>query len=254
MSEALAADFRLDGKVAAVTGASRGIGRGAAAALAAAGAEVVLMARTADGLAEACDEIESAGGKATALACDVADRAAVRAAIGGLPHLDVLFNNAGINRPQPFLEVDDDALDSIIDINVKAAFVVAQAAARNMVEGGNGGAIINTSSQLAKVGSEGRAVYCASKAAVDGMTRTMAIELGPHNVRVNSVGPTFIETPMTRPYLEDPEFRDKTKAKIPLGRIGQVRDVAGAVVFLASPASGLITGVNLLVDGGWTAI
>ena len=181
-------------------------------------------------------------------------RAAVRAAIGGLPHLDVLFNNAGINRPQPFLEVDDDALDSIIDINVKAAFVVAQAAARNMVEGGNGGAIINTSSQLAKVGSEGRAVYCASKAAVDGMTRTMAIELGPHNVRGNSVGPTFIETPMTRPYLEDPEFRDKTKAKIPLGRIGQVRDVAGAVVFLASPASGLITGVNLLVDGGWTAI
>ncbi len=254
MSEAMAADFRLDGKVAAVTGASRGIGRGAAAALAAAGAEVVLMARSADGLAEACDEIASAGGKATALACDVTDRAAVRAAIGGLPRLDVLFNNAGINRPQPFLEVDDDALDSIIDINVKAAFVVAQAAARKMVEAGNGGAIVNTSSQLAKVGSEGRAVYCASKAAVDGMTRTMAIELGPHNVRVNSVGPTFIETPMTRPYFEDPEFRGKTEAKIPLGRIGQVRDVAGAVVFLASPASGLITGVNLLVDGGWTAI
>ncbi|MEX2643975.1 MAG: SDR family NAD(P)-dependent oxidoreductase [Acetobacterales bacterium] len=246
-------DFRLDGKVAVVTGASRGIGRAIAVALAAAGAELVLVARSAEGLEEACEDIRAAGGKATPLACDVTDRAQVRARIGGLPRIDVLFNNAGVNRPQPVLEVTDDALDLIVDVNVKACFVVAQTAARKMVEQGGGGSIVNTSSQLAKVGSAGRAVYCASKSAVDGITRSMAIELGPHGIRVNSVGPTFIETPMTRPYLEDPEFRAQVEAKIPLGRVGQVRDVAGAVVFLASPAASMITGINLLVDGGWTA-
>jgi NAD(P)-dependent dehydrogenase (short-subunit alcohol dehydrogenase family) len=167
--------------------------------------------------------------------------------------VDILVNNAGTNVPEPFLEVSEDNLDRMLAVNVKGVFLVAQAAARRMVERGEGGSIINISSQMGHVGAPRRTVYCATKHAVEGLTKAMAVELAPHKVRVNSVAPTFVETPMTKPLLEDETLREDTLSRIPLGRLGRVEDVTGAVLFLASPAAGLITGASLLVDGGWTA-
>jgi NAD(P)-dependent dehydrogenase (short-subunit alcohol dehydrogenase family) len=189
---------------------------------------------------------------------DVTDTAAVRAAIAGLGRLDILVNNAGVNRPQPFLEVDDGTLDQLLILNVRAAFIVAQAAARQMV-GQNGaatggGVIINMSSQMGHVGSErDRTVYVMTKHALEGLTKAMAVELAPKGVRVVSIAPTFIDTPLVRPFFDDPTFRKWVLDRIPLGRLGTVEEVASAVVFLASPAAALVTGSSLLVDGGWTA-
>jgi NAD(P)-dependent dehydrogenase (short-subunit alcohol dehydrogenase family) len=177
----------------------------------------------------------------------------VEEAVDFLKQIDVLVNNAGTNVPEPFLEVSEENLDRVLAVNVKGVFLVAQSAARRMVEHGEGGSIINVSSQMGHVGAPRRTVYCATKHAVEGLTKAMAVELAPHNVRVNSVAPTFVETPMTKPFLEDETFRENTLSQIPLGRFGRVEDVTGAVVFLASPAAGLITGASLLVDGGWTA-
>ncbi len=245
--------FRLDGKTALVTGAGRGIGRSCAMALAAAGAELILVSRTASELDEVAREIACGGGKARPLPFDVTRSDVVRDAFAGLGRLDILVNNAGLNRPQPFLEVDEATLDLLLGLNVRAAFVVAQAAARLMVAN-RGGVIINVSSQMGHVGSDlNRTVYVMTKHAIEGLTKAMAVELAPKGVRVVSIAPTFVTTPLTKPFFEDPVFRNWVLDRIPLGRLGTVEEVASAVVFLASPAAALVTGSSLLVDGGWTA-
>jgi len=251
--------FRLDGRTALVTGAGRGIGRAIALALAAAGAELVLVSRTKSQLDEVAREIASAGGKARVAPFDVTDTGAMRTAFAGLGHLDILVNNAGLNRPQPFLEVDEATLDQLLTLNIRAAFLVAQAAARLMVAPNGAkqrgsGVIINMSSQMGHVGSErDRTVYVMTKHAVEGLTKAMAVELAPKGVRVVSIAPTFVQTPLTKPFFDDPETRKWILDRIPLGRGGSVEEVAQAVVFLASPAASLVTGSSLLVDGGWTA-
>jgi len=245
--------FRLDGKVALITGAGRGIGRAVARALAAAGAELVLNSRTPTELDAVAGEIAAAGGRALSLPFDVTDSAAARTAIAALPRLDILVNNAGMNRPQPFLEVDEATIDRMLALNVKAAFMVAQAAAAHMVTAGVG-VIVNMSSQMGHVGSERqRTAYVMTKHAVEGLTKAMAVELAPNGVRVVSLAPTFIETPLTKPFFDDPVTRKWILDRIPLGRAGTVGEVANAVVFLASPGASLVTGSSLLADGGWTA-
>jgi NAD(P)-dependent dehydrogenase (short-subunit alcohol dehydrogenase family) len=245
--------FRLDGKRALVTGAGRGIGLAAAAALAAAGAHVTLAARTRGEIEEAAAAIRARGEAAEALALDVTDLAAVAAAVAGAAPFDVLVNNAGTNRPAPFTEVTAADFDAIFELNVRAAFFVAQAMARALIAAGRPGSIINISSQMGHVGGARRSVYCASKHAMEGFTKAMAIELAPHKIRVNTLGPTFVETPLTRPFFANEAFRKEVLSKIKLGRLGQVEDLTGAVVFLASDASALMTGTSLVVDGGWTA-
>jgi NAD(P)-dependent dehydrogenase (short-subunit alcohol dehydrogenase family) len=250
--------FRLDGKTALVTGAGRGIGRATALALAGAGAELILVSRTPSQLEEVAGEIAKGGGKARLLPLDVTDSAAVRGAFARLGRLDILVNNAGLNRPQPFLEVDEGTLDQLLVLNVRAAFLVAQAAARLMVAPNGakkgGGVIINMSSQMGHVGSDlNRTVYVMTKHAVEGLTKAMAVELAPKGVRVVSIAPTFVTTPLTKPFFDDPVFRKWVLDRIPMGRLGTVEEVAQAVVFLASPAAALVTGSSLLVDGGWTA-
>jgi NAD(P)-dependent dehydrogenase (short-subunit alcohol dehydrogenase family) len=246
-------EFRLDGKTALVTGAGRGIGRACALALAAAGAELVLVSRTERELDEVAAEIASRAGTAQPLVLDVTRSDAVRDAIAGLSRLDILVNNAGLNRPQPFLEVDEPTLDLLLGLNVRAAFLVAQSVARLMVAQ-RAGVIINVSSQMGHVGSErDRTVYVMTKHAVEGLTKAMAVELAPKGVRVVSIAPTFVETPLSKPFLDDPDTRRWILDRIPLGRVGTVEEVASAVVFLASPAAALVTGSSLLVDGGWTA-
>ncbi|MGH6919237.1 MAG: SDR family NAD(P)-dependent oxidoreductase, partial [Geminicoccaceae bacterium] len=217
-----------------------------------AGASLVLVGRTQATLEATRAMVAGQGGEAAALVCDVTDAAEVKAGIEALPHIDVLVNNAGTNIPEDFLEVSEEHLDRILNLNVKGAFLVAQAAARRMAAGG-GGSIINMSSQMGHVGSPRRSVYCMSKHALEGLTKALAVELAPQNIRVNTVAPTFAETPMTRPFFEDLAFRDAVLSQIPLGRLAKVEDIMGAIVFLASPAAAMITGTSLLVDGGWTA-
>lgn len=245
--------MRLDGRRALVTGAGRGIGMACAAALAQAGAQVVLAARTAAEITAVAAEIRADGGSAEPLVLDVTDTAAVRDALARQAPFDVLVNNAGTNRPRPFLEVTEDDFDTIIGLNQRAAFFVAQAAAQRMVSGGLRGSIIHMSSQMGHVGSARRSVYCMSKHGIEGLAKAMAIDLAPHGVRVNTIGPTFIDTPLTRPFFQDAAFRDDTLRRIKLGRLGTIEDLMGAVVYLASDASALVTGTTLLVDGGWTA-
>jgi NAD(P)-dependent dehydrogenase (short-subunit alcohol dehydrogenase family) len=243
--------------VALVTGAGRGLGAEISVALAEAGADVVLMSRTRGELEEVAKRIESSGGRARLLVCDVTDGARVREEINSLERLDVLINNAGIIFPQSFVGVPEEVLDKQIAVNVRATFIVAQAAVRKMLEAADrkerGGVVINMSSQLGHVGLAGRTVYCMTKHAIEGLTKAMAVELGPYNIRVNSIAPTFIETKMTAARLSDPEFRQWVTSRIPLGRIGQTADVTGAIVFLASRAAALMTGTSLVVDGGWMA-
>lgn len=245
--------FRLDGRRALVTGAGRGIGLAAAAALAQAGAEVTLAARSGAEVEEAAAAIRAEGGRAEAVALDVTDLAAMRAALAARPAFDVLVNNAGSARHAHFLEVTEADYDAIMDLNLRAAFFVMQAVARGMKEAGRGGSIINLSSQMGHVGGPRRSVYCATKFAIEGMTKAASLDLAPHGIRVNTLCPTFIETPMTRPGLADPANRAWVLSKIKLGRVGQVEDLMGAVAYLASDASSLVTGTSLLVDGGWTA-
>ena len=245
--------LRLDGRRALVTGAGRGIGLAAAAALAQAGAHVVLASRTGAEIAAAEAEIIADGGSAESLTLDVTDLAAVRAAVEAQPPFDVLVNNAGTNRPAAFLEVTEEDYDAITTLNQRAAFFVAQAVARGMVQGRKRGSIIQISSQMGHVGGARRTVYCMSKHGIEGLTKAMAIDLAPHGIRVNSIGPTFIDTPLTRPFWQDKAFHADVVRRIKLGRLGTVEDLMGAVVFLASDAAALVTGTSLVVDGGWTA-
>lgn len=248
-----APSFRLDGKRALVTGAGRGIGLAAASVLAGAGAEVSLVARGEKEVEEAAQAIRARGDKAHAFALDVRDTDAVRHAIAARGPFDILVNNAGTNRPGPFVDVTEEDFDFIASINVRAAFFVAQAVAKSLIAAKRPGSIINISSQMGHVGAARRTVYCTTKHALEGMTKAMAVELAPHQIRVNSLAPTFVETPMTKPYFENQTFRTDVLSKIKLGRLGQVEDLTGAVVFLASDASSLMTGTSLVVDGGWTA-
>jgi NAD(P)-dependent dehydrogenase (short-subunit alcohol dehydrogenase family) len=245
--------FRLDGKRALVTGAGRGIGLAAAVALADAGADVTLVSRTKAQIEAAANDIRAKGGKASAVVLDVTDIEAVRTFIAKAEPFDILVNNAGSNRPAPFVEVKVEDFDAILNLNVRSAFFVAQAVARRLVEAEKPGSIIHMSSQMGHVGGARRSVYCTSKHAMEGFNKAMAIELAPHGIRVNALAPTFIETPMTRPFFQDETFRRSVLDKIKLGRLGQVEDLMGAIVFLASDASALMTGTSLVVDGGWTA-
>lgn len=245
--------FRLDGRRALVTGAGRGIGLAAAAALADIGAHVTLAARSAAEIEEAAAAIRARGGAAAALPLDVLDLDAAAAAIAAAEPFDVLVNNAGTNRPKPFVDVTVGDYDAVMDLNLRAAFFLAQAVVKRLLGAGRAGSIINISSQMGHVGAPNRSIYCASKWAIEGLTKAMAVELGPHGIRVNTLCPTFIETPMTRPFLAAPGFRDQVVAKIKLGRLGQVEDLMGAIVFLAGDGAALMTGASLVVDGGWTA-
>jgi NAD(P)-dependent dehydrogenase (short-subunit alcohol dehydrogenase family) len=245
--------FRLDGRRALITGAGRGIGLAAAAALAEAGAAVTLAARSSAEIESAAAAIRAEGGLAEALAIDVTDIEAMRAALAARPPFHILVNNAGTNRPAPFTEVTPEDFDAVLGLNLRATFFVAQAVARGLIAAGAQGSIINISSQMGHVGGPRRSVYCASKAAMEGMTKAMALDLAPHGIRVNTLCPTFIETPMTRPFFADESFRTSVLSRIKLGRLGQVEDLMGAILFLAGDASSLMTGAPLIVDGGWTA-
>jgi len=245
--------FRLDGKRALVTGAGRGIGLGAAAALASAGANVTLCARTESELNAAVSAIRERGGDANALILDITDLEATQNALLAREPYDVFVSNAGTNCLKGLLEVTPDDFQSVFDLNVRAAYFLAQAIARPLIHAGRGGSIIHISSQLGHMGATNRSLYVASKFAIEGLTKALATELGPKGIRVNAIAPTFVDTPLTRSYNLDAAALEAVRARIKLGRTGRVEDIMGAVVFLASEASSLVTGTSLLADGGWTA-
>ncbi|MEX1663438.1 SDR family NAD(P)-dependent oxidoreductase [Thioclava sp. 15-R06ZXC-3] len=245
--------FRLDGRRALVTGASSGIGLGCAVALAEAGAEVTLAARSVDRLEELRENFTARGWAAQALPLDVADVAATRASVTQAGPYDILVNAAGLARHAPALETTEDDFDAVTAVNLRGAYFLTQAVARGLIEAGRGGSLINISSQMGHVGGIDRALYCASKHAVEGFTKAMALEWGKAGIRVNTVCPTFIRTPLTEPSFCDSERRAWLLEKIKLGRAGEVQDVMGAVLYLATDASALVTGTALMVDGGWTA-
>ncbi len=249
----LTPSFRLENQRALVTGAGRGIGLAAAAALAGAGAHVVLLARSAHEIEAGADAIRKTGGQASWLRCDVLDTLAMQQAIAAEEPFDILVNNAGTNRPKPLDMVTTEDFDAVLNLNLRAAYFVAQAVARGMVIAGKRGSLIHMGSQMGHVGARERTLYCASKWALEGMSKAMALDLAPHGIRSNTIAPTFTETALTAPYFEQSDFKQTVLEKIKLGRLGTVEDLMGAVVFLASPASAMVTGTSLVVDGGWTA-
>jgi NAD(P)-dependent dehydrogenase (short-subunit alcohol dehydrogenase family) len=240
--------LRLDGCAIVVIGASRGIGAACAEAASHAGAQVTGISR--NGIASGA----SGGSVADSISLDVCDTDAVEQFFASCGRVDGVVNAAGTNRPGPAHAVDTAAYDAVFSVNVRASYFVLKAASAAMIRSGAGGSLVTISSQMGHVGAAERTVYCASKHAVEGMTKAYAVELAPHNIRVNTVAPTFIATDLTEPMLADPAFRADVLAKIPLGRIGVPGDVAGAALFLLSAASALITGTSLVVDGGWTAV
>ena len=245
--------FRLDGKRALVTGAGRGIGLAIAQALAAVGAHVTLAARSKVEIEKAAAEIAALGQLADFIVLDITNLSQTRKYIEAQEPFDVLINNAGTNRPGPFMDMSVDDYDTVFDLNSRAVFFASQAVARRLISAKKPGSIVNISSQMGHVGAAGRTIYCASKHAVEGLTKAMGVELAPHNIRVNTICPTFIETPLTKPFLEDHAFKAFVLDKIKLGRIGQVQDIVGGVLYLASDASSMVTGSALKIDGGWTA-
>jgi NAD(P)-dependent dehydrogenase (short-subunit alcohol dehydrogenase family) len=245
--------FRLDGKRALVTGAGRGIGRAVAFGLAEFGAQVTLCARTATEIEQAAEEIRTAGGRAEAFVQDMTDVEGFARTIATQPAFDILVNNAGTNRPKPFADVTIEDYRAVMDLNLKAVIFVTQAITRRMAECGTKGSVINMSSQMGHVGAANRTLYCASKWALEGFTRALAVELGPLGIRVNTICPTFIETAMTANMFADDGFRSWVVERIALGRLGRLDEIMGAVVFLAGDASSLMTGSALMLDGGWSA-
>ena len=245
--------FRLEGKRALVTGAGRGLGLAAAAALAQAGAHVTLAARSQAELEAACAAIRAQGGVADFVVLDITDSGAVGREIRSRPPFQILVNNAGMNRPKLLIDTQDEDIDAVLALNVKATFYVTREVARSLQAAGEAGSIINVSSQMGHVGSPRRTLYCATKHAVEGMSKALAWELGPAGIRVNTLCPTFIETALTAPMFEDAAFRRFVVDRIALGRLGRVDEVMGPIVFLASDASSLMTGSALMLDGGWTA-
>jgi NAD(P)-dependent dehydrogenase (short-subunit alcohol dehydrogenase family) len=245
--------FRIDGKRALVTGASSGIGLGAAAALADAGAEVTLVARRIEDLEAVRDAIRVAGGRAEARALDITDLAATAAAVAAHGPFDVMVNSAGLARHAPALDTTPEDYDAAMALNLRAAYFLTREVARGLIAAGKPGSLINVSSQMGHVGGPDRAVYCATKHALEGMTKAMAVEWGSKGIRVNTLCPTFIRTPLAEQTLKNPERRAWILSKIKLGRVGEIEDIMGPVVFLASDASAMMTGTHLIVDGGWTA-
>ena len=245
--------FRLHGQRALVTGAGRGIGLALAAALAQAGAEVTLAARSSEEIEAGASAIQLAGGIASAAVLDVTDLAAVQRFFAERPAFHIVVNNAGTNRPMAMLEVSEADFDAVLDLNLKATFFLAQQAVRAMVGEEIAGSLIHIGSQMGHVGGVNRSLYCASKWAIEGMNKAFALDLAPYRIRSNTIAPTFISTPMTKPFFEDADFTRSVLDKIKLGRLGTVEDLMGAVVFLASDASSLVTGTSIIVDGGWTA-
>ena len=244
--------LRLDGQRALITGGSKGLGLAASVALADAGAEVTMIARTESEVEEAAAAILAKGGKATPAVLDITDVEQTAEWVEAQAPFNILVNNAGTNRPGPFVETKLTDYDDVFAINVRAAFFMTQAVVKRMIAAGAKGSIINMSSQMGHIGAARRTVYCATKHAMEGFTRAMAAELGPHGIRVNTICPTFVETPMTKPFFEDKAFSDWVMARIKLGRLGKIEDVMGAVLFLASDASALMTGSSVMLDAGWT--
>jgi len=249
--------FDLTGKKAVVTGAGRGIGKAVALGLANAGADVGLVSRSESELNEVAEIVRALGRRAVVAASDLTETPGIAPLVDRLARdlggIDILVNNAGTNIPQDSVAVTEAAWDTVIDINLKAAFFMAQAVGNTMIDQGRGGRIINMTSQTGSVALIKRAAYCASKAGLNLVTKVLAMEWGPHQILVNAVAPTFVETEMTKDMLADPQFREYAMAKNVLNRFGTTDDVAGAVIYLASPAASLITGHVLMVDAGWTA-
>ena len=245
--------FRLDNKTALIAGASSGIGLACAVALADAGAEVVLASRNIEALQKASDAIKLKGNSVEAVQLDIADTDAIELFFKNQKPFDILVNSAGMGRHSPSLETSTEDFDEVMDVNLRGAYFLTQAVARGLIKAKKPGSLINISSQMGHVGGVDRAVYSASKHAVEGFTKAMAIEWGPHQIRVNTICPTFIRTALTQSTFDNPERKKWIEEKIKLGRAGEVEDIMGAVVFLASEASGMITGSALMIDGGWTA-
>lgn len=253
LEQATAPLFGLEDRRALVTGAGRGIGLAIAQDLAAAGANVVFCARSADQVDEAVEEARALGHSAEALVMDVTDTRAVGQQVASCEPFDILVNNAGTNRPMPLSEISEEDFDAVMGLNLRAVFFLTKAVTCRMIATGRAGSVINMSSQMGHTGAANRTIYCASKWALEGFSKSLAVELGPHGIRVNTVCPTFVETPMTKPFFKDPDFRSAVLSKIVLGRLGSVDDIVGAVRFLASDASSLMTGSAVMLDGGWTA-
>lgn len=249
----MTAPFDLTGQTILVTGAGRGLGRSAALMLAQSGADIVAISRTLSELESLQAEIEAAGQSCQISALDVTDRQAVRTFIDGLHALHGVINNAGWNNPQHALDVDDESFDRIVDLNLRAAFTVAQAAAKKFVALKVPGSIVNMSSQMGHVGGPLRSAYCMSKFGLEGMSKAMAVDLAEHGIRVNTVAPTFVATPLAGPFLENPEFRSFVLGSIPMGKLATEDQIAGACIYLCAPVSAMTTGTSIIVDGGWTA-
>jgi len=249
--------FEVKNKTALVTGAGKGIGKASAIALAEAGADLIIVSRTITDLNKIKKQINKLKRKCTVFECDVSNAAEVESVFKQINSLDILVNNAGTNRPDHFTKIKKEDMDYVVDLNIKAAFYVAQMATKVMLKSKNrrtkGGSIINMSSQLGKVGAPLRSVYNMTKFGVEGLTKGMAIDLAKHNIRVNSVCPTFVETPMVKKFFKDKNFKKSVIENIPLGKVATESDIASAVVYLASDAASMITGSSLVIDGGWTA-